>query len=202
MSKIKKIKVAITGNISSGKSTFANFISEAGYPVISADDISKKILADDPEVRNEIIKIFGARSFDGKKINKQYLSDTIFSDPKKLKKINSILHPRVREQIDKLTVKYFNTIDVVFVETALVYESRIVNLFDYIVLITANQNIRMKRSFSDKNLSEENFLKREKNQIEQEKKQQKADFVFSNNGSKTELKLKAELLVKMLEVSK
>jgi len=200
MSKIKKIKVAITGNIGSGKSTFANIIAKTGYPVINADDISKDILANDPKVRNNIIKEFGARAFDGKKINKRYLSDTIFSDPKKLKKINSILHPRVREQIDKLTANYFKTENVVFVETALVYESKIVNLFDYIVLITADQNIRMKRSLSDKKLSEESFLNREKNQIVQEKKQQKADFVFSNNGSKNELKLKAKLLLKMLVI--
>ncbi len=82
----------------------------------------------------------------------------------------------------------------------MVYESKIVNLFDYIVLITADQNIRMKRSLSDKKLSEESFLNREKNQIGQEKKQQKADFVFSNNGSKNELKLKAKLLLKMLVI--
>jgi dephospho-CoA kinase len=200
MSKIKKIKVAITGNISSGKSTFANFIAEAGYTVISADDISKEILANDLEVRKAVIQEFGASAFDGKKINKLYLADTIFSDPKKLKKINSILHPQVRTQIDKLTTKYFKTTNVVFIETALVYESRIVNLFDYIVLITADQNIRMKRSLSDKKLSEESFQSREKNQIEQEKKQQKADFVFSNNGSKNELKLKAKLLIKLLVI--
>lgn len=202
MSKIKKIRVAITGNIGSGKSTFAKYISEFGYPVISADDISKEILANDPEVRKEIIREFGAEAFNGNKINKQYLADTIFSDQKRLKKINSILHPPVREQFDKLTTKYFKTKNIVFVETALVFESRIVNLFDYIVLITADQNIRMKRSLSNKKLSEENFLKREKSQIGQEKKQQKADFVFDNNGSKNELKLKAELLVKMLDMTK
>ena len=93
MSSTKKIKVAITGNIGSGKSTFTKFLFEAGYPVILADDISKEILAGDPEVRKEVINEFGAESFQGNKINKKYIADTIFSDPKKLKKINSIIKP-------------------------------------------------------------------------------------------------------------
>ncbi len=60
-------------------------IAETGYPVINADDISKDILANDPKVRNDIIKEFGARAFDGKKINKQYLSDIYFFRSKEVK---------------------------------------------------------------------------------------------------------------------
>ena len=55
----KKIKVAVTGNIGSGKSTFTKFLFESGFPVILADDISKEILACDNEVREEIVKEFG-----------------------------------------------------------------------------------------------------------------------------------------------
>ena len=71
-------------------------------------------------------------------------------------------------------------------------------MFDYIVLITADKEIRMKRFTSDKNASEDDFLKRDDNQIRQETKQKKADFVFTNNGSKSELKLKADLLLRIL----
>src|SRR5512137_1083715 len=100
MSRSKKVRLAITGNIGSGKSTFTKFLFEAGYPVILADDISKEILAGDPEVKEEVINEFGMQSFLGNKINKKYLADNIFSDSQKLKKMNSILHPRVRKKID------------------------------------------------------------------------------------------------------
>ncbi len=142
MSNRKKIKVAITGNIGSGKSTFTKFLFEAGYPVILADDISKEILAGDPEVRIEVINEFGAQSFLGNKINKKYIADNIFSDPKKLKKINSILHPRVRKRIEFLSQEYFKESDIVFVEAALIFESKIENMYDYVVLITADKEFK------------------------------------------------------------
>jgi dephospho-CoA kinase len=199
MSNEKKITVAITGNIGSGKSTFIKFLFEAGYPVILADDISKEILAGDAEVKKEILNEFGAQSFLGNKINKKYLADKIFSDAKKLKKINSILHPRVRKRIDSLSHDYLKESDIVFVETALIYESKIEPLYDYVVLITADKTLRMKRSIHSKKLSEEDFLKRESNQMNDETKKKKADFIFTNDGSISELKQKAILLIKLLK---
>ena len=201
MSNAKKIKVAITGNIGSGKSTFTKFLFEAGYPVILADDISKEILAGDPEVREEVINEFGAESFQGNKINKKYIADTIFSDPKKLKKINSILHPRVQKRIEYLSEEYFKTNTIVFVEAALIFESKIEKMYDYVVLITADKNLRMKRSTMTNKLSEEDFIKRDNNQIDQESKKRKADFIFSNDGSKDELKQKAILLINLLKTT-
>jgi len=199
MSNEKKITVAITGNIGSGKSTFTKFLFEAGYPVILADDISKEILAGDPEVRVEILNEFGAQSFLGNKINKKYLADKIFSDAKKLKKINSILHPRVRKRIDFLSQEYYKKSDIVFVEAALIYESKIESLYDYVVLITADEALRMERSVRSKKISEGDFLKRDSSQMNVESKKKKADFIFINDGSVAELKQKAILLIKLLK---
>ena len=199
MSIAKKIRVAITGNIGSGKSTFTKFLFEAGYPVILADDISKEILAGDHEVREEVVKEFGAQSLQGNKINKKYIADNIFSDPKKLNKINSILHPRVRKRIEYLSKEYFKTSDIVFVEAALIYESKIENMYDYVVLITADKNLRMKRTTMTKKISEEDFLKRDNNQMNEESKKKKADFIFTNDESKDELKKKAILLINLLK---
>jgi len=199
MSSTKKIKVAITGNIGSGKSTFTKFLFEAGYPVILADDISKEILAGDPEVRIEVINEFGAQSFLENKINKKYIADNIFSDPKKLKKINSILHPRVRKRIEFLSQEYFNGSDIVFVEAALIFESKIENMYDYVVLITADKELRMTRSTATKKISKEDFIKRDQNQMNVESKKKKADFIFTNDGTVLELKQKAILLINLLK---
>jgi dephospho-CoA kinase len=201
MAKQKKILVAITGNIGSGKSTFTKFISELGYPVILADDISKEILANDSDVRSEVIKNFGAQSFQGKKVNKKFLADTVFSDPKKLKIINSILHPRVRKRIEYLSEESFKSKDIVFVEAALIFESKIEKMYNYVVLITAEKDLRMKRVAKAKKLSREEFVKRDKNQLDEDKKKKKADFIFSNNGSKNDLKQKAVLLINLLEAN-
>ena len=199
MSKLKKIKVAITGNIGSGKSTFTKFLFEDGFPVILADDISKEILAGDPEVREEVLIEFGAQSFLGNKINKKYLADKIFSDPKKLRKINSILHPRVRKRIDFLSKEYFKENDIVFVEAALIFESKIEKFYDYIVLITTDWTLRLNRTILAKKITKEDFVNRDSNQMNDETKKKKADFIFTNDGSISEFKQKAILLIKLLK---
>ncbi len=198
MKKLKKLKVAITGNIGCGKSTFAKFLSEEGFPVIYADDISKEILATDNDVKKVIVKELGTQAFDGDKFDKKFIAASIFSDPKKLKKIHSILHPKVREKIEELSENYFTKSDIVFVEAALIYESKIEQMFHYVVLITSNINLRKKRSTQSKNLTETEFLKREANQIDEKLKKKKADFVFSNDDSIGELKQKALLLIRLL----
>lgn len=199
MKKQIKIKVAVTGNIGCGKSTFAKFLSDEGFPVLYADEISKRILADDKQVRTEIIKVIGPSAFNGDKPDKKYIADSIFSDTIKLKKINSILHPIVRTEIEKLSQKYFQKTDIVFVEAALIFESKIEKMYDYVVLITSDINLRMQRTMLSKKLSKAEFLQREANQLDEDKKKKKSDFVFSNNNSTKDLQDKALLLIKLLK---
>jgi len=199
MEKKKKLRIAITGNIGSGKSAFTKFLADEGYPAIPADDLSKEILADDPDVRDEIIKEFGAQAFQANKINKKYLAEEIFSSKNKLKKINSILHPRVRKKIESLSNEYFKASDIVFVEAALIFESKIEKMYDYVVVIAADKDIRMNRSMKSKKLSESEFIERENNQLPEDVKRQKADFVFTNEGSLKELKEKALLLINLFK---
>ena len=199
MKKQIKIKVAVTGNIGCGKSTFAKFLSDEGFPVLYADEISKRILADDKQVRAEIIKVIGPSAFNGDKPDKKYIADSIFSDNIKLKKINSILHPKVRTEIEKLSQKYFQKTDIVFVEAALIFESKIEKMYDYVVLITSDLNLRMQRTMLTKKLSKTEFLQREANQLDEDKKKKKSDFVFSNNTSTKDLQDKALLLIKLLK---
>lgn len=199
MKKVKKIRVAITGNIGCGKSTFAKFISDEGYPVLFADDISKNILTNDKTVREQIIQVLGPNAFQGDEVNKKFIAESIFSDSKKLKKVNSILHPAVREEINRLSQKLFIKHNIVFVEAALIYESRIEKMYDYVVLITSDYNLRLDRATQGKKLTKDEFIKREANQIDEAVKKKKADFIFSNNSTIEELKQKASLLTSLLK---
>jgi len=194
----KKLKVAITGSIGSGKSSFCNFISEKGYPVIKADDLSKDILKNDKEVKQKVVKEFGKESFFNNEINKKFLAEKIFSDPENVVKINFILHPKVIKKIEELTDDYFKEHNIVFTEAALIYEADMESLFDYVVLITADYEIRKMRAINERKLSEEDFNKRNENQIKDEEKKKRADFVFENNGSKDELKQKVDLFITIL----
>ena len=193
-----KLKIAITGGIGSGKSAFSKFIQEKDYPVINVDDVSKETLVTDKNVKLKIEKEFGKESFINGKINKKFLAEKIFSNPHNVIKINSIVHPRVIEKVNILISEKLKNSDIVFAEAALIYEAEMDKFFDYVVLITAEEKLRLKRKIEFDNFSEEQFVKRDENQIPDIEKKKQADFVFENNGSFEDLKLKAELLLKIL----
>ena len=193
---MKKLKIAITGSIGSGKSAFSKFIREKGFIVLDADEISKKILAEDEEVRAMVIGEFGPDSFTGNEINKKYLSEKVFSDPENVFKINSILHPPVIGEVNYLMNRELEKSDKVFAEAALIYEAEMEEMFDYVVLVISGIEERYRRKSSL--MPREDFEKRDFNQIPDEEKKKRADFIFENNGSLEELKHKADLLLSIL----
>jgi dephospho-CoA kinase len=192
----KKLKIAITGSIGSGKSVFSEMIESNGFTVLKADDISKEILAADQEVRKRIIEAFGPESYSSNSVNKKYLAQKVFSDPDKVQIINNILHPLVIRRISDLMKKELQLKDKVFVEAALIYEADMEEMFDYVVLVTADEEVRFKRKSGI--LSAEDFEKRNLNQIPDSEKKKRADFIFENNGSIDELKRKVRLLLSLL----
>lgn len=193
------MKIAITGNIGSGKSTFSGFAAESGYPVIKADDLSKDLLSNNTKVRDLVIKQFGNDSFINDKPNKNFLANEVFSDPIKLQKLESILHPRVIQSIEKLSDDLLKNYNVIFVEAALIYEADMEAMFDYVVLITSDRELRLKRKIAS-GISEEDFCKREMNQIQEAEKMKRADFIFSNDSTIKELKSKFKLLLLTLDL--
>ncbi len=192
----RKLRIAVTGSIGSGKSTFSGFIRKRGFAVLNADDISKEILAGNDEVRKKVIAEFGPDSFKGNEINKKYLSEKVFSNPENVLKINSILHPLVIEKVNDLMNRELEKTDKVFTEAALIYEAEMEEMFDYVILITAAKEIRYSRKSSE--MTREDFDKRDFNQIPDEEKKKRADFIFENNGSPEDLNQKAALLLSIL----
>jgi dephospho-CoA kinase len=197
MPAVKKIKVGITGGIGSGKSVFSVAMKEKGFPVILADEIAKEILATDPLVKELIIKEFGKEAFPGNKLDRKYLADKVFPDPGNVEIINAIVHPPTIEKIISLMNSELLKQNIVFVEAALIYESELEELFDLIVLITADDEIKKKRKIAQ-GISESDFLMRQQNQIKDEEKAKLADFIFVNNGDKKDLHKKADLLLKLI----
>jgi len=192
---MKQIKAAITGGIGSGKSTFSSYLKSRGLPVISADDISNNLLDSDEDVKNKVIKLFGKNAYKVDKPDKKFIAEQVFSNPGKLHKLNSILHPAVIKKINSLIESHYKTEKIIFIESALIYEADIENSFEYVILITADHDIRLKRSIQSGEFSKEDFEKRNDNQIPDEEKKKRADFVFINDGSKEDLFKKADLLL-------
>lgn len=196
-----KITIGITGSIGSGKSEFTKIAEDYGFPVLRADDISKEILANNPDVKKQVIKKFGKESFLNNTPNKKYLAELVFNNPVKLRELERILHPLVIKEIEIKKKEIFRKNNILFVESALIYEADLENLFDFVVLITADREVRLKRKLSQ-GMREEDFIKREMNQIPDEEKRKRADFIFQNNSTKEELISKFNLLLSLLSTKK
>ncbi|MCL6493387.1 MAG: dephospho-CoA kinase [Ignavibacterium sp.] len=197
----RKITIGITGSIGSGKSEFTKIAENSGFPVLRADDISKEFLANDPVVKKQVIKKFGKESYLNKIPNKKYLAEVVFNNPIKLRELERILHPLVIKEIEIKKKEIFRKHNIFFVESALIYEADLENIFDFVVLITADREVRLQRKLSQ-GMTEEDFIKREMNQIPDEEKRKRADFIFQNNGTIEELHSKFNLLLTLLSIKK
>ncbi len=196
--KHRKLKIAVTGSIGSGKTSFCRILEENGLPVIYADELAKELLSSDKNVKSKIISRFGEESFKDGQLNRKYLADQVFSNPSNVIIINQIVHPVVKKEIENQANELFKNHNIIVVEAALIYEADMEDMFDYVVLITADRQIRQKRKSDSDNISPADFDKRDANQIPDEEKMKRADFVFVNDGSLDDLKKKAELFLRIL----
>jgi len=172
------IKVAITGNIASGKSYVQKILEDKGFKVFDADKISHKLLENNEKL---IIKAFS--DFDiteGEKISRQKLGKLVFNDENLRKKLENILHPEIRKEILNL-FKENEKEEFVFVGIPLLYEAEMNDLFDKVIVVCTDENIRIQRILDRDNLSKDEALKRINSQMPQEEKVKLADFVIENN---------------------
>ncbi|NCQ18300.1 MAG: dephospho-CoA kinase [Ignavibacteria bacterium CG22_combo_CG10-13_8_21_14_all_37_15] len=193
----KLLKVAITGGIGSGKSTFADFLFAKGYPVIKADILAKKLYVTHEVLKQKLIAEFGNEVYPEGNFDRIALYQTAFINDEKVKRLNEIVHPVVIEEIKNI-ISYYEDEEIIFIEAALIYEAKMENLFDYVVLITADEKERIERTRQREKISGEEVKRRMKYQTPDEVKKEKADFTFYNNGTVAELEQKANLLLQLL----
>jgi dephospho-CoA kinase len=191
------IKVGLTGNIGSGKSTAAKFFAELGVPVFDADRIGHELLEKNKKIQTLITKKFGSEILDGGRISRQKLSVIVFNDPTKLAVLEEILHPEIIKELYART-RSFPDKPYSIAEAALIYEARLSNKFDYIIVVTANRDTAIKRAAKNLKQPVEEIEKRMKAQIPQSEKEKLADFVIANNSSIENLKAKVKLIHSIL----
>ena len=177
------LKIALVGNIASGKSTVEKILEEKGFKVYDTDKIAHEILANS----NEIIKEFGTN-------DRKEIAKIVFSNNKKLKLLESIIHPRVKKELEEI----FNSNErIVFVSVPQLFEAGFETMFDKIIYITADKSIRLERLIKRNNFTTEEAQRRIEAQNESEKAT-KSDFVLENNGSIDELNFKIEKVLNLL----
>jgi dephospho-CoA kinase len=174
------IKVGVTGGIGSGKSLICQVFSHLGVPVYFADEAAKNLMDSDPEIINGLTGVFGATIYAGGKLNRPKLAGLIFDDPKLLSDVNRIVHPGVRRNFIGWCSS-FASVPFVIQESAILFESNTFKLFDYIILITAPEEIRIQRVLSRPGMTREKILGIMRNQLPEEEKIVRSHFVIKND---------------------
>lgn len=180
----KPIQIGITGGIGSGKSLVCRIFHVLGVPVYDADSQAKKLMTTDGILIDEIKKEFGSLSYDeGGTLNRALISKAIFNEPEKLTKLNSLVHPRVAEDYNRWISEQSGA-NYCLKEAALMFESESYRLLDKIIVVTAPDEQRIKRVMQrDPQRSRADVENIIKNQMAQEEKNKRADFVIKNDES-------------------
>lgn len=170
--------IGLTGGIGSGKTTIANYFADLGVPVYIVDTEAKKIL-NFPEVVQEILQVFGEEVFTDNIPDRKKLASVVFNNPEKLKQLNAIIHPRVRQHFIDWAEQHKKE-RFVIKEAAILFESGSFKDCDKVILVTAPKEVRIKRVMKRDGVSKEEVLERMKNQWDEEKKKKLSDFIIEN----------------------
>ncbi len=193
-------KVAITGGLSSGKSTVCKLLSELGAYVVSADEIVHHLLSSDPVTCKKIVSLLGPSILVQGQLDRKAIATKVFSHEETRKSLESILHPLV---FDELALQY-NTIkknqkySLFVAEIPLLYETNNEALFDCVIAVVTDQKLCQERFIHAHKQTAENFAYRMCAQMPSKDKEKKAHFVLHNNGSIEELQLAVIKLAKKL----
>lgn len=198
------ILVGITGGIGSGKSAVASIFREYGMPVLDADIIASEIIEQDESTRAEFRKLFGQGVFKpDNTLDRVAVSRLIFGETteheRRLREMNRITHPRVIDRLwEKIEVAAESGAKVIVIDIALLFEAGLADAFDYIILVTAPEAVRIQRVMQRSALTEEQTRFRMKSQDSDECKKSFSDFVIENDGSLEKLRKAAKFLAEML----
>ena len=194
------IKIGITGGIASGKTTAAKFLQDKGAYIFNADQQSKIHLKKSLVLQKKIISIFGKDVAIDNKINFNLLAKVAFKNQTNHSILNGIMWPEVflliNQEYEKIkSNKKYNAF---IVDAALIFEANYQSFFDYTILVTANEKVRLSRAIKRDNISLENIQNRLSLQMPEKKKKNIADYTINNNYSTNNLYKKIEEIYKKL----
>jgi dephospho-CoA kinase len=194
------IKVGITGGIGSGKTTFCKEWEDLGAYVLYADDFAKKLMSENMDLKKKIRDKFGDKAYsENGDLNRSFLAREAFQKGR-VNELNQIVHPILWKEIDKLaSQKEKEGLDIFAKEAAILLNNGRPEDLDYVILILADESIRVKRTTARDNSEVQEVTERISKQPNFEDLTHLADFVVYNDGTKGELKVKAQTIFKQLK---
>lgn len=178
------IKAGITGGIGSGKTTVCKVFETLGVPIYYADDRAKYLMLHNAELKAALIARFGEAIYKDGQLDRPYLAQQVFNNPKALQDLNGLVHPAVVRDSEEWQQQH-SSAPYTLKEAALLYEAGSYKQLDKIIVVTAPMETRIQRVMDRDGVSRQQVMDRIKNQMPEEEKVSLADFVIHNDGQRS-----------------
>lgn len=175
------LKLAITGGIGSGKSVVAHMMFIMGVPVYDCDKRAKELMVSDPVIVRELKRMMGEECYmpDGS-LNRKLLASRIFTDDDNIKRVNAIVHPAVKRDFQQWAER--QDVDLVAVESAILYESGMIDVVDKVLVVWAGSETAINRTMKRSSMSRNQVVSRMQKQMSADELLLLSDYsVFNDN---------------------
>lgn len=193
---VKTKIIGLTGGIGSGKTTIATYIQSKGIPVYISDTEAKKVM-EQPEIIAKINETFNEDITTNNVLDRQKLASIVFGNPEKLKQLNAIVHPAVKIHFDNW-LKRNQNLPIIVKEAAILFESGSYKDCDAIISVITPLETRIERVILRDNTTRDKVLQRINNQITDEERISKSDYIIKNE-SLDEAKKQTDQILNLLE---
>jgi len=176
------LKIGITGGIGSGKSYVCQILEKMGYAIFYSDLEAKKLMIQNKELIQQINNIIGEHAYLDNELNKPIIRNFLFQNEVNKEKLNALIHPFVYQEFEKWASSIQK--EIVFNESALLFETDSYKRFNKTILVTAPEEIRIERLIKRDSLNIGEIKKRFNNQLNDSIKTKKADYIIENDDKK------------------
>ncbi|PEY34355.1 dephospho-CoA kinase [Bacillus cereus] len=192
------VVIGLTGGIASGKSTVSQMFRELSIPVIDADIIAREVVEQGKEAYKEIVEVFGegVLQVDGE-LDRQKLGSIVFHNEEKRLRLNKIVHPAVRKEMNAQKEMYIKEgVQAVVLDIPLLFESKLTALVDQILVVAVSPSTQLERLMKRNGFTEEDAKARIDSQMSLAEKVTLANKVIYNDGTIAETKAQLQLILK------
>jgi dephospho-CoA kinase len=186
--------VGLTGGLGTGKSTVSRILRKKGYQVVDADQIARDVVAPGTSGLESVVKVFGSQILDSNgNLNRQWMAQEIFFDRDKKRKLERILHPLIRKEVEKLR-KLFNELgeSLAFYDIPLLFETNSKDQFELVLMVSCSADTQLRRIKGRNPWTDKEIQARLAAQLPLAKKEGMSDYVIRNDGSLKELSVEVE----------
>ena len=195
--------VGLTGGIASGKSTVAKILQDLGAAIVNADDLAREVVLPGREAWKEVVAAFGVDILQtDQNLDRQKLRTLIFNQPEARKRLESIIHPRVRALAEERIRQYGAAgYPVVIYEVPLLFEGKLQEWLRPVILVACNLETQTARLQKRDHLARADAEKHIATQMSLAEKRGLADYVIENNGSLADLERQTRQILEKLKAT-